>query len=104
MLIQPDAGGGLGQHARKRGFADLKRIAPQVVAVQLDEVEGIEKYAPISALVPDEIERGNAVLVASNRLAIDDAGARARAGEGFLLVMGPDYESVCVISATPRTF
>ena len=32
-----------------------------------------------SALVPDEIERGNAVLVASNRLAIDDAGARAHA-------------------------
>jgi hypothetical protein len=25
---------------------------------------------------------------------IDDVGARAQAGEGFLLVMGPDYESV----------
>jgi hypothetical protein len=28
-------------HARKRGLADLKRIAPQVVAVQLDQVEGV---------------------------------------------------------------
>jgi hypothetical protein len=104
VFVEPDAGLGLGHDRCESGFADLKRIAPQVVAVQLDEVEGIEKYAPISALVPDEIERGNAVLVASNRLAIDDAGARARAGEGFLLVMGPDYESVCVISATPQTF
>ena len=41
MLIEPDAGASLGQHARKRGLADLKRIAPQVVAVQLDQVEGV---------------------------------------------------------------
>jgi hypothetical protein len=65
MLVEPEAGASLGQHARKRGLADLKRIAPQVVAVQFDEVEGVEEYAPVSALVPDEIERGNAVLVAS---------------------------------------
>ena len=28
MLIKPEAGFSLGQHARKRGLADLKRIAP----------------------------------------------------------------------------
>src|SRR5262249_2471008 len=50
--------------------ADLQRIAPQVVGVQLDQVEGVEKDAPVSALVTDEIERGDAV---------DDAGARAQA-------------------------
>jgi phage terminase small subunit len=38
---KPDAGASLAQHARKRGLADLKRIAPQVVAVQLDQVEGV---------------------------------------------------------------
>ena len=43
--------------------------------------KAVEEYAPVSALVPDEIERGNAVLVASNRLAIDDAGARAQPRE-----------------------
>jgi hypothetical protein len=47
---------------------------------------------------------GGAATSIQTKVAIDDAGARARAGEGFLLVMGPDYESVCVISATPRTF
>ena len=41
MLIEPDAGASLGQHARKRGLADLERVTAQVVAVQFDEVEGI---------------------------------------------------------------
>ena len=52
MLVEPDAGASLGQHARKRGLADLKRIAPHVVAVQLDKVEGVEEDAPVSAVVP----------------------------------------------------
>ena len=30
--------------------------------IKLDQVEGVEEYAPVSALVPDEIERGDAVF------------------------------------------
>jgi len=41
MLVEPDAGTGLGQDRCERGLADLKRITPQVVAIQLDEVEGV---------------------------------------------------------------
>jgi hypothetical protein len=41
MLVEPDAGASLGQHVRKRGPADLQRIAPQVVAIQLDQVESV---------------------------------------------------------------
>ena len=44
--VEPDAGAGLGHDRRERGLADLKRIAPQVVAVQLDEVEGVEEGIP----------------------------------------------------------
>ena len=33
--------------------AKLDWIAPEVVAVQLDQVEGVEKDAPVSALVTD---------------------------------------------------
>src|SRR5215831_14045845 len=40
MLVEPDAGAGLGHDRCERGLADLKRIAPQVIAVQFDEVEG----------------------------------------------------------------
>ena len=75
VFVEPDAGAGLGHDRRERGLADLKRIAPEVIAVQLDEVEGVEEDALVSALVPDEIERGNAVVIASDSFAIDDAGA-----------------------------
>jgi len=40
IFIEPDARAGLGHDRRERGLADFERIAPQVVAVQLDEVEG----------------------------------------------------------------
>src|SRR5262245_62290857 len=39
MLVEPDARAGLGQDRCERSLANLKRIAPKVVAVQLDEVE-----------------------------------------------------------------
>ena len=79
VFIEPDAGAGLGHDRRERDLADLKRIAPQIVAVQLDQVEGVEEYALVSALMPDEIERGNAVVIADDSFTVDDAGARAQA-------------------------
>src|SRR5262249_26773297 len=66
MLVEAQARASFGQHTSKRGLADLKRITPQVVAVQLDEVEGVQKHAIVSALVTDEIERGNAVVIAGD--------------------------------------
>ena len=81
VFVEPDAGSGLGHNRCERGLADLKRVAPQVVAVQFDEVEGIEKDASVSALVPDEIERGNTVVIAGDSFTVDDAGARAQPGE-----------------------
>jgi hypothetical protein len=60
MLIEPDAGAGLGYDRCERGLADFKRIAPQVVAIQLDQVESVQKHAVVSAVVTNEIERGNA--------------------------------------------
>src|SRR5262249_10525226 len=38
-----------------------------------------KKDAPVSALVPNEIERGNAVVIAGDGFAVDDARARAQA-------------------------
>jgi hypothetical protein len=71
MLVEPDAGAGLGQNRCERGLADLKRLVPQVVAVQLDQVEGVEEYTLVSALVTDEIERGNAVVIAGDSLPVE---------------------------------
>jgi len=54
MLIEPNAGAGLGHDRRERGLADLKPITPQVVAVQFDQVKGVEEYALGSPVVTDE--------------------------------------------------
>ena len=81
VLIEPDAGLGLGHDRREHGLAEIKRITPQVVAVQFDEVEGVKEYALVSAVVTDEVERGNAVVIAGDSFAVDNAGARAQAGQ-----------------------
>jgi len=47
-----------GQHTSKRGLAHFQRITPHVVAIQLDQVEGV-----------------------GDSFAIDDAGVRAQAGQ-----------------------
>ena len=52
-----------------------------IIAVQLDQVEGIEEDVLVGALVTHEIERGHAVVIASDRFAVDIAGARAQAGQ-----------------------
>ena len=66
MFVESDAGGGLGHDRREPGLADLKRIAPQVVAVQFDQVEDVQERAVIMAAVANEIERGNAVVIAGD--------------------------------------
>jgi hypothetical protein len=57
----------------------LPEVLVAVSAIQLGEVEGAEKDASVSALVPDEIERGDAVVIAGDSFAVDNAGARAKA-------------------------
>ncbi len=81
MLVEPHAGRGLGQDGGQRGLAHLKRFAPQVVAVQLDQVEGVEEHAGVVAAVAQPVEVRHAVVVAAHRLAVEDAGSRAQAGE-----------------------
>ena len=39
--LNRNAGGSLGQDRCKRGLADFQRVTPDVVAVQLDEVERV---------------------------------------------------------------
>jgi hypothetical protein len=81
VFVEADAGAGLGHDRRERGFADLKRIAPQVIAVQFDQIEGVQENAFVMAAVADAIERSDAVVITGNRLPIDDAGARAQASQ-----------------------
>jgi hypothetical protein len=52
---------------------------PQILAVQLQQVKGIEEYVLARPLVPQPLEHGEALLVADDRLAVDQAGARLEA-------------------------
>src|SRR5262245_9619796 len=81
MLVEAQDKASFGQHTSKRGLAHFQRITPQVVPVQLNQVEGVEEGTVVMAVVANEIERRHAVVGASNRLPIDDAGARAQADE-----------------------
>jgi hypothetical protein len=73
----------LGQDHLKRRLAALQWITPQVVAVQLDQVEGIQQYAFAMTAVANEIERSDPVVITGDCLAVNDAGARAQAYQCF---------------------
>jgi hypothetical protein len=88
MLVEAQAKASFGQRTSKRGLAHFQGIAPQVVAVQFDQVEGVEKYALIRPVMADEVERGNALVIAGNRFAIDDAGAGAQTCERLGTISG----------------
>ena len=55
-------------------FAILDRLAPDVFAVFLEQVERAEDRAGIGSVAADEIEHGQAAVVAEDRLAVDNAG------------------------------
>jgi hypothetical protein len=58
-----------------------KRITPQVLAVELDQVEGIEEHIGVMAPILNGIERRNAIITARHRLSIDDARPRVQLGQ-----------------------
>src|SRR5262249_32404032 len=75
MLVEAQAEASFGQRTSKRSLAHFQRITPQVIAVQFDQVEGVEEYSAVSAVVTDENERGNAVVIAGDSFAVDNARA-----------------------------
>jgi hypothetical protein len=73
ILIEQDAGLSLGQDRCERGLADLKQITPQVIAVQLDQVEGVQEHVGVVLPVADALEARPAAVITAHRLAVDDA-------------------------------
>ena len=75
VFIQAHAVPGLAQDARQRRLADLDRLPPQVRAVELQQVEGIQKRL---RLVPAGGGAGgmqSLLRIATHHLAIDQAAA-----------------------------
>jgi hypothetical protein len=74
---------------------------PQVVAVQLDQVEGVQKDLAIVVPIPNAVEHREAVVVAGNCLGVDDARAAAQVSER----LDNQWETVReIIARTPIEF
>ena len=56
-------------------MAAFEWIAAQVVAVQFDEVEGVQEDVVVMAVVANEIKRRHAVVVAGDCLAVTAIGS-----------------------------
>ena len=51
---------------------------------ELDQVEGVEEHGLVDPVMPEAVETGDAgLLVTGNRLAVEDAGARAQLGQSL---------------------
>lgn len=83
VLVEPQARRGAPQQRRQRGLARRERIAAEVVAVQIDQIERIEEHAAVVPPVTDAIERREAVVVTGDRLVIDDTRTRAQPRQRF---------------------
>jgi D-serine deaminase-like pyridoxal phosphate-dependent protein len=64
MLVEPNAGPGFGHDRCERRLADLERIAAEIVAVQLNKVEGIQEHNGVVSAVTDAIEIRHSSIVA----------------------------------------
>jgi hypothetical protein len=71
VFVEQDARLGIAQQPGQRGLAVEKRAAPQILAIVLDQVEGIEDRGPRSLLSAQLIESRQAVGPHHNRLAVD---------------------------------
>jgi hypothetical protein len=69
MLIQHNAGTRPPQKPRQRALTLLDRRGPQIFAVELEEIESAQ--FDIMIVMADHFEHGESVVVARNRLAVD---------------------------------
>ena len=71
----------IGDSASSRVKLDC--LPPQVVAVQLDQIEDVEEHAPVIAPPPQPVELRHAVPVAGDRLSVDQARAHPERAGGL---------------------
>src|SRR5262245_32674000 len=83
VLVQTQTRKAPTQQARERHLARLQRLPPQVLAIQLEEVEGVEEDMLARRLAPKPFEHRESVLIAGHGLAVDQAGTRLEPVNGL---------------------
>jgi hypothetical protein len=74
VLVQAHTWSTLAQDAGKRRLANLERLLAQVLAVQLQEVKGVQEGLGFVPAMAEQVEGSHAVLIAAHHLTIDQAG------------------------------
>jgi hypothetical protein len=64
VFVESIAWPSLGQNYLKPDLAALQRIRSEIVAIQFDQVEGVQKYIFVMVTVANAVERSDAGLVA----------------------------------------
>jgi hypothetical protein len=59
------------QEAGQRRLAHLERLSSEILAVELEEIEGVHEDETARWLLAETLEHGQAVVVASYRFAVD---------------------------------
>jgi hypothetical protein len=75
VLAQPQPRRGAPKQAGERSLAHCERFAAKIVAVKLDQVEGIEEDARVVPPIPDALERRHSIIATCHRFPVDDARA-----------------------------
>jgi hypothetical protein len=60
------------QQPRQVGLAQVQRLLPQIIALERQDVEGIELHVVVMSTRMQPVEIGYAIDAKQNRLAIDD--------------------------------
>ena len=81
MLIVDDAAARPVQQLRQRGLALLERRPAHVLPIELEEIERAQDYVIAVPAPPEQVEHRQAVGVADDRLAIDQAGSHRQPGD-----------------------
>src|ERR1700730_1435428 len=81
VLIQSQAQRRSREQSADCCLAHDERIAAQIIAVEFDQVKGVEENAIIVVPVTDAVERRYPILAARDCLSVDDAGPGAQLGD-----------------------
>ena len=82
MPIERNAWSRSAQQSLESGFTNLDRLAPQILAIKLKQVESAETYGAVVLPPADHFKYGEATLVAGDGLAIDHARTRRQGRYG----------------------
>src|SRR5271156_2829385 len=81
VLVEGDSSMAAAQQPLERGLAQLKRRAPQILAVELQQIKGAERDGVIVLPIADEIEHRKAVRVDRNRFTVQHARAHRQGSD-----------------------